>query len=137
MMKKKEDKIELRLAYETGDAGAVSRHVSGGNADEFRFDIEAEDTILFMPSKDEAYRLRLRFSGKKDENCMRFLHRIKDPARLQTGFALRKDVIVITFYTTRLTEEETDKSLFGDGVRVTDVDDKVMIGLILNNRFHG
>ena len=56
---------------------------------------------------------------------------------MQLQYELKHDKLKIEFFTTRLNEEEFDKELFAKSISVTDVDSKILIGLFLDNRFHG
>lgn len=136
-MKKKKDKIILNISYESDAAESIKEHIDNGNAADFRYKILDRETILFIPSEDKSYKLALKFNNKKDENCMMFLDHLEDLSRLQLEYSLTASTIQISFFITRLTEEEIDKALFEDGISVNDVDPQIMVGLILNNRFHG
>lgn len=48
-----------------------------------------------------------------------------------------EDKMQITFFITRLSEEEIDKKLFEEGIHLSDIDAKALVGLFLDNRFHG
>ena len=92
---------------------------------------------MFAPADGPEYRLDLQYSDKHDEACMKFLSNTEDLSRLQPEYKLTGDNIQIIFYTTRLSEEEIDPELFKSGNILKDIDPKALIGLFLDNRFHG
>ena len=133
-MKKNKDKIILSLHYESDEEGPEINRLSN---DCTAFEIIDEKTVILSPPHDEPVKLHVKFNNEQDKNCFKFLASIDDLSRLQPTFSLNKDKIQITFFITRLSEEEIDKKLFEEGIHLSDIDAKALVGLFLDNRFHG
>lgn len=136
-MKKKDDKIILELPFDTDERDRIQNHLINDHAGDYNYKIIDEKTICFAPSNGESYDLHLLFANEQDEACFRFLTQFKDLQRLQPEFKLTKDKLRITFFITRLSEEELDKDLFAEGMHLSDIDSNALIGLFLDNRYHG
>lgn len=137
-MKKKHDKIILDLTYRADNEDAVKAILDNAEINNFRFEIADKKTIILNTDVGESTPLHLQFSNKQDEDCMKFLSSLKDISKLQPEYMLSKDRINISFFITRLSDEEIDKELFKNkGLGLSDIDSKVLIGLFLDNRFHG
>ena len=133
-MKKNKDKVVLNLHYQTDKKESeINRLSNDGTA----FEIVDEKTVILSPSHDEPVKLHVIFNNEQDKNCFKFLASIDDLSRLQPTFRLNKDKMQITFFITRLSEEEIDKKLFEEGIHLSDIDAKALVGLFLDNRFHG
>ncbi len=133
-VKKNKDKIILNLPYQTDKKGFEINHLSNDDA---AFEIIDEQTVVLSPSQDEPIKLHVIFNNEQDKNCFKFLANIDDLSRLQPAFRLNKDKLQITFFITRLSEEEIDKELFEDGIHLSDIDAKALVGIFLDNRYHG
>lgn len=135
-MKLKNNKVTLNLAYEAENEHEFNKLMNLPNNEKLNFSIIDTETILLKTEKDE-FPLHLKHLNAKDRNCLIFLQSVKDLHKLQLQYELKHDKLEIEFFTTRLNEEEFDKELFAKSISVTDVDSKVLIGLFLDNRFHG
>ena len=133
-MKKNKDKIILNLHYQTDEKGSEIHRLSN---DCTAFEIIDEKTVILSPSHDEPVKLHVIFNNEQDKNCFKFLANIDDLSRLQPTLSLNKDKMQITFFITRLSEEEIDRKLFEEGIHLSDIDAKALVGLFLDNRFHG
>lgn len=135
-MKLKNNKVTLNLAYEAENKHEFNKLMNLHNDKNLNFSIIDTETILLKVENDE-FPLHLKHLNEKDRNCLIFLQSVKDLHKLQLQYELKYDKLKIEFFTTRLNEEEFDKELFSKMVSATDVDSKVLIGLFLDNRFHG
>ena len=133
-MKKNKDKIILNLPYQTDEKELEINHLSNNDV---AFEIIDEQTVVLSPPQDEPIKLHVFFNNEQDKNCFKLLANIDDLSRLQPAFRLNKDKLKITFFITRLSEEEIDKKLFKEGIHLSDIDAKALVGLFLDNRFHG
>ena len=133
-MKKNKDKIILNLLYQTEEKEPEINHLSSDCA---AFEIVDEETVVLSPSQDKHIKLHILFKNEQDKSCFKFLAGIDDLSKLQPAFSLNKDKLQITFFITRLSEEEIDKRLFEEGIHLSDIDAKALVGLFLDNRFHG
>lgn len=131
-MKKNKDKIILNLSYQTDEKEPEINHLSNA-----AFEITDEQTVVLSPPQDEPVKLHVIFNNKQDKNCFKLLANIDDLSRLQPAFRLNKDKLQINFFITRLSEEEIDKELFEDGIHLSDIDAKALVGIFLDNRYHG
>ena len=133
-MKKNKDKIILNLPYQTDEKELEINQLSNNDV---AFEIIDEQTVVLSPPQDEAVKLHVIFNNEQDKNCFKLLANLDDLSRLQPAFRLNKDKLKITFFITRLSEEEIDKKLFKEGIHLSDIDAKALVGLFLDNRFHG
>ena len=133
-MKKKGDNIILTVRYTVDDAAGFE--AAAENCSNDQFTIIDSETITFESPEHETYELHLTRLKEQEKQCLKALSAVRDKSKLQLSYKLMRDKIQISFFITRLTEEDIDKTAF-DSFRLTDIDPKVMVGLFTDNRFHG
>ena len=133
-MKRKGDNIILTVRYAVDDAAGFE--AAAKNCSNDRFTIMDGETIAFESSEHGNYELHLIRLKEQEKQCLKALSAVNDKSKLQLSYKLMHDKIRISFFITRLTEEEIDKTAF-DFFSLTDIDPKVMVGLFTDNRFHG
>ena len=133
-MKRKDDNIILTARYTVDDAAGFEEAARDyGNE---QFNIIDGETIAFESSEYGTFELHLIHLKEQEKKCLNALSLVYDKSRLQLSYQLHHDKIRISFFITRLTEEDVDKTLF-DCFDLTDIDPKVIVGLFTDNRFHG
>ncbi len=133
-MKKKGDNIILTIHYTVDDNAGFEEAARDCSNDQFTI-IDSE-TIAFESSEHGTYELHLIRLKEQENHCLEALSAVRDKPKLQLSYKLMRDKIQISFFITRLTEENIDKTIF-DCFSLTDIDPKVMVGLFTDNRFHG
>ena len=133
-MKKKDDNIILTVRYTVDDT--VGFEEAARDCCNDQFDIMDGETIAFESSEHGAFELHLIHLKEQEKDCLDALSLVHDKSKLQLSYQLHRDKIRISFFTTRLTEEDIDKTVF-DCFSLTDIDPKVIVGLFTDNRFHG
>lgn len=131
-MKLKNNKVKLILSFSVDDKWKFDEMLEK----EHSFSIVDTETLR-INTKSDSMLVHLKHLNEKDRNCLNFLRSIKDLNKLQIQYEVKHDKLEVSFFTVRLEEEEFDKELFAKSISVTDVDSKVLIGLFLDNRFHG
>ena len=133
-MKRKDDNILLTVRYSVDDTAGFEEAAKDYSDDQFS--IVDGETIVFESSDHEAFTLHLVRLKEQEKKCLEALSLVHDKSKLQLSYQLHHDKIQISFFTTRLTEEEIDKTAF-DSFGLTDIDPRVIVGLFTDNKFHG
>ena len=133
-MKRKDDNILLTVRYSVDDAAGFEEAVKDYSNDQFS--IMDGETIVFEPSDHKTFTWHLIRWKEQEKKCLEALSLVHDKSKLQLSYQLHHDKIQISFFTTRLTEEDIDKTAF-DCFGLTDIDPKLIVGLFTDNKFHG
>ena len=133
-MKRKGDHIILTTRYSVDDETEFRKAAKDYGNDQFNL-IDGE-MVTFESSEYGTYELHLIHMKDEEKQCLKALSTVHDKSKLQMSYELLHNKIRISFFTTRLTEEDIDKTVF-DGFGLTDIDPKVIVGLFTDNRFHG
>ena len=133
-MKRKGDNIVLNVHFTVDDATGFEKAARDCSDDQFS--IIDDETIAFASPEYGEFELHLVRLKEQDKKCFKALSLVRDKSKLQLSYQLHHDKILISFFITRLTEEDIDKTAF-DAFNLTDIDSKVIVGLFTDNRFHG
>ena len=138
-MKKKDGKITIKCGYEIskserhGFEHALKHQMEEKDGS---FTLEDGSTVLFGSPLFWIFDLYLTGMKDVDRACLDAISKIEDKSKLQMSYDLQPNSITITFYTTNLTNEDIDMTMF-DKFSLTDIDPKTIVGLFTDNRFHG
>ena len=132
-MKRKGDNITITSKFTVDNKSDFEKEAQKYKNDQF--EIADGETVIFT-SGEKKFELKLTQLKEPEKRCLKELSQLKDMQRLNMSYRISKNRIWLSFFITRLTEEDIDKTLF-DVFSLTDIDPKAMVGLFTDGKFHG
>lgn len=138
-MRVKDDKVTIKARFELNEDHAVTfpaafKEYQEHHDAEFAV-VDGKLVVVSIPGY-WIFRLNLVDLKENEKIALDEIGKMKDKAPLQLSYELSEDTVTISFYITRLSDLDIAMNIFRKN-SILDIDPKVLVGLFLDNRFHG